>query len=534
MTYQVLARKWRPRNFAEMVGQQHVLRALGNGLANGRLHHAYLFTGTRGVGKTTVARILAKCLNCEANGVTDVPCGECSACSEIDAGRFVDLIEVDAASRTRVEDTRDLLDNVQYAPTRGRFKIYLIDEVHMLSTHSFNALLKTLEEPPEHVKFLLATTDPQRLPVTVLSRCLQFNLKPLLPGMIAGHLERIAEAEGVQAEPAALQRLAAAAEGSLRDALSLTDQALAFGGGALRDGDVRDMLGTLPQEHLCEVLECLAAGDGAELVSAIERLAETSPDFDEALAELLAVLHQLTLAQTVTDVFAQESLHEQRLAALVERFDGPGLQLFYDIAVRGRRDLPLAPDPRTGFEMTLLRMLAFQPDTAPAPEQAPTPAASATPPAPQPPAPAPAPPASESAPTSAPQPPAADTPVDWHALVEQLPLTGVARALAAHCEWQSRSNDRVVLSIDDGHRHLLSEGAEARLADALSQHFGAALQLQIQVGKTGSDTPAAVAERAEADRQAAARAAIENDPNVAALRDTFDAEVINESIRPTD
>ena len=575
MTYQVLARKWRPRSFAEMVGQEHVLRALANGLANGRLHHAYLFSGTRGVGKTTVARILAKCLNCETHGVTDVPCGECSACTDIDAGRFVDLIEVDAASRTKVEDTRDLLDNVQYAPTRGRFKIYLIDEVHMLSTHSFNALLKTLEEPPAHVKFLLATTDPQRLPVTVLSRCLQFNLKPLLPKPIVDHLGRIAEAEGVSAEPAALQRLATAAAGSLRDALSLTDQALAFGAGALRDAEVRDMLGTLPQEHLCELLECLADGDGAELLAAVERLAEASPDFDEALSELLAVLHQLTLAETVPEVFDQETPQSQRLAQIVGRFDGPGLQLLYDIAIRGRRDLALAPDPRTGFEMTLLRMLAFQPEAGAA-DGSPPPAvksstarsSAAAPSGPQAsavaeaaesaepasaepvpaeadrtePAPAeadPTEPVPAEADSAEPAPaeaagakPASAEAVDWHALVEALGVTGMARALADHCEWVGQEGDRIRLAIDEGHAHLVNPTTQTRLAKALAKRFGDGLRIDIQVGAAGGDTPAAAAERVENERQAKARAAIESDPNIQALRDTFGAEVISESIRP--
>jgi len=527
MTYQVLARKWRPRSFAEMVGQSHVLRALGNGLANGRLHHAYLFTGTRGVGKTTVARILAKCLNCEANGVTDVPCGTCSACLEIDEGRFVDLIEVDAASRTKVEDTRDLLDNVQYAPSRGRFKIYLIDEVHMLSAHSFNALLKTLEEPPAHVKFLLATTDPQKLPVTVLSRCLQFNLKPLLPQMISGQLERIAEAEAINAEVAALQRLANAADGSMRDALSLTDQALAFGGGALVDAEVREMLGTLAQEHLCDLLDCLAAGDGVALLSAIERLAETSPDFDEALAELLVMLHQLTLAHTVPDVLDGEGLADERLKSLAQQFDAPGVQLLYQIALTGRRDLPLAPDPRTGFEMTLLRMLAFQPDVLPpatdtSPVAAPRPAAA---PRPQPKA-APEPTSSPVAPTSG--------EVDWHTLVASLPLSGLARALADHCDWAGEAGDCVTLRMEAGHSHLLNETVKARLAEALSTHFGRPLTVDIRTGEVKSETPAAAAERTEADRQAAAREAIETDPNIAALRETFGAEVMSDSIRPRD
>lgn len=561
MTYQVLARKWRPRNFAEMVGQSHVLRALSNGLAQGRLHHAYLFTGTRGVGKTTVARILAKCLNCEAAGVTDKPCGECAACTEIDGGRFVDLIEVDAASRTKVEDTRDLLDNVQYAPTRGRFKIYLIDEVHMLSTHSFNALLKTLEEPPAHVKFLLATTDPQKLPVTVLSRCLQFNLKPLLPDMIAGQLQAIAQAEELEAEPAAINQIARAAEGSMRDALSLMDQAIAFGSGALRQAEVRDMLGSLEQSFVFELLEALADGDGATLLATIDRMAESSPDFAEALGEITAVLHRMGLGQIVPEVVTGDEADEQRLGALSERFDAAALQLLYQIALHGRRDLPLAPDPKAGFEMTMLRMLAFQPDFSadssrntsakkpntqplqpPSPKSAapkpaaPQPAESA-PTAPQSAAPKPA--TSESAikRPSAPVASATETDsaaVDWHQLVAALDLSGMAKALADHCDWGGREGERVTLKIEQGHDHLMNDNVLVRLEEALSAYFGSTLRLHLQVGEVSSETPAAAAERAAAERQSAAEQAIESDPNIQALKATFDAEIVPDSIRPRD
>ena len=541
MSYQVLARKWRPRRFDEMVGQGHVLRALANGLANGRLHHAYLFTGTRGVGKTTVARILAKCLNCEANGVTDHPCGECAACTEIDSGRFVDLIEVDAASRTKVEDTRELLDNVQYAPTRGRFKIYLIDEVHMLSAHSFNALLKTLEEPPEHVKFLLATTDPQRLPVTVLSRCLQFNLKPLLPKMIGGQLERIAAAEGIEAEASAVARLSRAADGSMRDALSLTDQALAFGAGRLLDAEVRDMLGSIEQDFMVELLERLAASDGPGLLETVSRMAEGAPDFGEALAELLAMLHQLSLAQTVPAVFDHDGPAAERLAALAEQLDPAWVQLLYHIALQGRRDLPLAPDPRAGFEMVMLRMLAFEPEPADAGggSGGPTPSPA---PAPSKPLPSPAPaampasdatgPATGSATDRPHTAPAAET--DWHRLAAELSLSGMAQALADHCDWVGREGGRVTLQIDEGHRHLVNDNVTARLAEALSAYFGEPVGVHIEMGEVDAETPAAAAERREAEKQAEARAAIESDPNIAALRATFGAEVIPESIRPSD
>lgn len=360
MSYQVLARKWRPRFFDEMVGQEHVLRALINALNEGRLHHAYLFTGTRGVGKTTIARILAKCLNCE-QGVSARPCGECTSCREIAEGRFVDLIEVDAASRTRVEDTRELLDNVQYAPTRGRFKVYLIDEVHMLSTHSFNALLKTLEEPPEHVKFLLATTDPQKLPVTILSRCLQFSLKNMTPERIVGYLGKVLEAESVPFEEPALWSLGRAAQGSMRDALSLTDQAIAFGEGEVHESQVNAMLGTMDRGRLFRLAEVMAKGDAATILQETAEMAEHSPDFDEILQGLLHIWHRASLAQLVPDAIENAEGDREAILQLSMAMPAEDLQLYYQIALQGRKDLALAPDPRQGFEMVLLRMLAFRP-----------------------------------------------------------------------------------------------------------------------------------------------------------------------------
>jgi len=356
MSYQVLARKWRPQNFKEMVGQQHVLRALINALDEDRLHHAYLFTGTRGVGKTTIARILAKCLNCET-GVTSKPCGECSSCKEIAAGSFVDLIEVDAASRTKVEDTRELLDNVQYAPTRGRFKVYLIDEVHMLTGHSFNALLKTLEEPPPHVKFLFATTDPQKLPVTILSRCLQFNLKRMPVDMITGHLHYLTEKESISSDEPSLKLIARAADGSMRDALSLLDQSIAFGGGELKEADVREMLGTISHEPLVALLKAVLAGEGAAILQQIEDMAGVTPDFEAATDALIALLHQVAVQQVVPEALQDD----ESVAELAELLSKEDVQLYYQIALHGRRDIPLSPDPRSGFEMILLRMLAFKP-----------------------------------------------------------------------------------------------------------------------------------------------------------------------------
>ena len=368
MSYQVLARKWRPRSFREMVGQAHVLKALINALDNQRLHHAYLFTGTRGVGKTTIARIIAKCLNCET-GITSTPCGTCSVCREIDEGRFVDLIEIDAASRTKVEDTRELLDNVQYAPSRGRFKVYLIDEVHMLSTHSFNALLKTLEEPPPYVKFILATTDPQKLPATILSRCLQFSLKNMSPERVVEHLSHVLAAENVPFEADALWLLGRAADGSMRDAMSLTDQAIAFGEGKVLAADVRAMLGSLDHGQVYGVLQALLEGDARALLEAVRNLAEQGPDWAGVLAEMLNVLHRVAIAQALPEAVDNGQGDRDRVLALAQALPAEDVQFYYQMGLIGRRDLPLAPDPRGGFEMVLLRMLAFRPaDTDDAPK----------------------------------------------------------------------------------------------------------------------------------------------------------------------
>lgn len=355
-----MARKWRPRTFREMVGQEHVLRALINALDHNRLHHAYLFTGTRGVGKTTIARILAKCLNCET-GVSSEPCGKCSACTEIGEGRFVDLIEVDAASRTKVEDTRELLDNVQYAPTRGRFKIYLIDEVHMLSNHSFNALLKTLEEPPEHVKFLLATTDPQKLPVTILSRCLQFNLKNMSAEQVVEHLRQILKEEVIPFEDAGLWQLARSADGSMRDALSLTDQAIAFGSGKVLEAEVSTMLGTIDYMLIQDIVNALVQSDGAAILAAVAKFAEHAPDYSAALADLLTLLHRVAIAQALPESLDNSYGDRTQILNFAQQLAPEDVQLFYQTALMGRRDLSLASNPRSGFEMTLLRMLAFKP-----------------------------------------------------------------------------------------------------------------------------------------------------------------------------
>ncbi len=549
MSYQVLARKWRPRTFAELAGQEHVVRALVNALDHDRLHHAFLFTGTRGVGKTTLARILARALNCE-RGVSSTPCGECDACREIDEGRFVDLIEVDAASRTRVEDTRELLENVQYAPTRGRYKVYLVDEVHMLSAHSFNALLKTLEEPPPHVKFLLATTDPQRLPATVLSRCLQFHLKRLPAALIVEHLLAILGREGVDTEPGAVEPISRAAEGSMRDALSLLDQAIAYGGGTLRTDDVRAMLGTLPRERLVGLVESLAAGDGAGLLGQVEELAEQCTDFPGVLAELLVLLHRVALVQQVPGALDEDD--RDVVAALAARLAPEDVQLFYQIALLGRRDLPLAPDPRAGFEMVLLRMLAFRPEDAPvAPTSNPAPAAKRRPraAAPQPPPasahedPVPAPvgdtPAAARgiAPDAGSEvsPDAAPVQEEWLEMVrDSLGLGGPARELAANCNLLGREGETVQLLLDGSRAHLRSPSTEERLLQSLQRHFGAPVQLAIRLGKPVAETPTQRWAREDRTRVVAATRAISEDRTVQALCETFDGEIVPDSIRPVD
>ena len=543
MSYQVLARKWRPRNFSEMVGQEHVLRALINALDNDRLHHAFLFTGTRGVGKTTIARILAKSLNCE-KGISSTPCGVCSACTEIDEGRFIDLIEVDAASRTKVDETRELLDNVQYTPSRGRYKVYLIDEVHMFSNHSFNALLKTLEEPPPHVKFLLATTDPQKLPVTILSRCLQFNLKRLPLALIAQHLGRILKEEGIAQDPAALTLLARGADGSVRDGLSLLDQAIAFGSGKVVADDVRSMLGTIEQTHIHDLITTLADGDAAAVLARIEQLAEFTPDFAGVLGELLSTLQRVAVAQAVPDAFDDSYGDRERILDHAQRIAAEDLQLFYQIGLIGRRDLPLSPDPRGGFEMIMLRMLAFRPAPAGAVTIASTasrPAAAAAKPAAPRTAASPgvtaaAAPQTAAAVPAAAQPKAAPVPAqnDWAGIVAALNLRGIAQQLAANCALQKRDADVIYLTLDAAHSQLHSKQQEERLQQALQDHFGAPLRLVLKVGAPDNETPAQRAARETAERQQAAQQAIEQDPSVRALQDAFNARIQPDTVRPVD
>jgi DNA polymerase-3 subunit gamma/tau len=524
MSYLALARKWRPRNFGELAGQEHVMRALVNALETGRVHHAFLFTGTRGVGKTTIARILAKSLNCET-GVTPTPCGKCSACREIDEGRFVDLIEVDAASRTKVDDTRELLDNVQYAPARGRYKVYLIDEVHMLSTHSFNALLKTLEEPPPHVKFLLATTDPQKLPVTVLSRCLQFNLKRFPPGLIYKRLTEIAQAEKLDFEPDALRLVARSAEGSMRDALSLLDQVIAFGGAKLTAADTRTMLGTLDRTQVFGIVEALVARDAKKVLEGVEALDQRAPDYREVLADLAAVLQKLALLQAVPDLQLDEAEDIETYKRLAAALSPEDAQLFYQIAIVGRRDLELAPDVRGGFEMVLLRMLAFS--VAEGAQAQPS---------------SPAPPAKTSAAASAPTPSttaksAATAPratSDWPGMVAQMNLQGMVKELAAHSTFAGKQGNKVQLVLDADGEHFRRPQLEEKLAQALSAYFGEPVRLELSVADRALDTLARQQKAAADDRVQQAKAAIENDPNVRAMRDMFGATVQPDSVRPTE
>jgi len=515
MSYLVLARKWRPRNFDELVGQEHVRQALVNALDSGRVHHAFLFTGTRGVGKTTIARILARSLNCE-RGVSSRPCGECGACREIDEGRFVDLIEVDAASRTKVDDTRQLLENVQYLPTRGRFKVYLIDEVHMLSAHSFNALLKTLEEPPPHVKFLLATTDPQKLPVTVLSRCLQFNLKRLPASLIAARLTHILAAEGIAFEPAAVSLLARAADGSLRDALSLLDQMLAFGAGRVAEADARTMLGTVDRQQVLALADRLAERDARGLFVAVAAIDEYAPDYGQLLDEIAALLQKVALHQAVPGLAEDETHPPEALAALAARMSAEDLQLAFQFAILGRRDLELAPDPRTGFEMTLLRMLAFRPAEAAGETRSLSPAreAGAAP--------------FVSKPTGA---AAAVAGSDWPSLLARLDLKGPARQLAGNCQLVAREGDHFRFLLDERAASLHTRQLEDRFVQALRRLVGEAATLEISQGGEG-DTPARREEQARDERLEKARAALENDPNVQSLRERFGAVLQPDSIKP--
>ena len=561
MSYVVLARKWRPKRFAEMVGQEHVLRALSNALDSGKVHHAFLFTGTRGVGKTTVARILAKSLNCETNGVSSNPCGVCAACTEIDEGRFVDLIEVDAASRTKVDDTRDMLDNVQYAPTRGRYKVYLIDEVHMLSNHSFNALLKTLEEPPPHVKFLLATTDPQKLPVTVLSRCLQFSLKRLPAALIGERLKFIADAEKLPFEPAAIALLSRAAEGSMRDALSLMDQLIAFGGGAITEANARSMLGTIDRGHVGRLVEAVSRGDGAALLAEVRELDRDAPDYDRALVDLATLLQRIAIVQIVPEAAPQdEEFDAALLTQLAQAISPEDAQLYYQIALAGRRDLNMAPEPRTGFEMTLLRMLAFRPEATAQPARPgsiagttsaaanaaagknanaganPSTAAGANAST----AAGTTPSASEGTTLSAAAGPLVEavrlTSIDaanWPAVVEAAGLSGMVRQLALNCVPAGFEHNLLTLKLDQAASDRRTRPMEEKLVQGLSKYLGSDIRLAFETAEADLNSPARQRVQAEQERVARAASAFESDPAVKGLRERFGADVDVASVKPS-
>jgi DNA polymerase-3 subunit gamma/tau len=532
MSYQVLARKWRPRNFSSLVGQDHVVRALTHALEQNRLHHAYLFTGTRGVGKTTLARILAKALNCET-GITATPCGVCSACTEIDSGRFVDLIEIDAATNTGIDNMRELQDNAVYAPTRGRFKVFVIDEVHMLSKQAFNSMLKTFEEPPEHIKFILATTDPQKIPVTVLSRCLQFNLKQMSREAIYEHLSYILQQEKTTAEPAALRLIAHAAQGSMRDALSLLDQAIAYAGGKVSEEAVRAMLGAIDQDYLFRLLDALAQQDIKAMLAVADEMESRSLSFDSALQDLAALLHQIALAQSAPDALGQDMPERERILALARQFDAEELQLHYQIALHGRRDLPLAPDEYAGFSMSLMRMLAFRPDQAGAvavpasakkkPEgaavQDPGTAAHAPPFRP----------GARSAEDGA----GAAFDGDWPKLANQLKVSGVARQLAQQSELRNFDGESMELGLAHSAKHLADRIYQDKLRTALQGYFGKHVALKIVVGEISGNTAAAKAQTERQARQGKALEAIQGDAFVRELMDTFDATIVGDSVKPT-
>ena len=536
---QVLARKWRPRTFSGLTGQTHVVKALTNALEQNRLHHAYLFTGTRGVGKTTVARIFAKALNCE-KGITATPCGICAACTEIDRGHFADLIELDAASNTQVDHMRDLLESALYAPASARFKVYIIDEVHMLSKSAFNAMLKTLEEPPEHVKFILATTDPQKVPVTVLSRCLQFNLKLIPATLITEYLQTLLIQENIASEAAALELIARAAQGSMRDALSILDQAIAFGEGRVIEATAREMLGVIDHRHLYELLDALLAKDGKRLLSIAADMEAQCLSFDTALQDLATIVHRISLAQTVPDAITEEIAEYLSIRELAKAFSPEDIQLLYQIALHGRGDLHLAPDEYTGFTMTLIRMLTFMPDELPltgsSAEQ-------------------------QSAPSSiqrdnaltvvenAPDKPkaalqktdanqtvsagsTAPSPHSWTELVKQLKLIGMAKMLAHHSEARHMTDSEIELLIPEAHKHLLDKKYQNAIQTAVDTYFGKPVKLSFSIGSLTGMTPVTLQQLENAKKQANAIASIEKDPIVQDLVDSFDAKIIESSIKP--
>lgn len=549
MTALALARSWRPKTFSELVGQDHVVKALTHALDQGRLHHAWLFTGTRGVGKTTIARIMAKALNCTGSDgsgkMTSEPCGKCPACMEIDAGRFVDYIEMDAASNRGVDDIASLLEKAAYAPSNGRYKVYMIDEVHMLTNHAFNAMLKTLEEPPEHVKFILATTDPQKIPVTILSRCLQFNLKQMPVPLIVEHLEKVLASEKVEYEVNALRVLAKAAQGSMRDALSLTDQAIAYAAGKVTEESVRGMLGTLDDAYLIRILDCLIAKDGASLLSVANEMGERSMSFSLALQDLSSLLQKIAAAQVVPESVLDDWPEAGEIRRLATQLTKEEAQLFYQITITSRPDLSLAPDEQTGFAMTLLRMLAFRPgnnssggggNSSPAPSSPSAPPVNTARPAA--PAATSAPATRVAAPATAPSAPAAvassaDRP-DWHALMRQLPVKGLVQQLAFQTELQDWNDSAagVRATVVTPMPQLASEASVGRLCDALTAHFGKPVKIVIEKGEVEGKTVAKVDAQIHQEKRMNAEQMIAADPFIRQLEKEFGAKVVGGSVKP--
>ena len=555
MTALALARSWRPKTFSELVGQDHVVKALTHALDQGRLHHAWLFTGTRGVGKTTIARIMAKALNCTGSDgsgkMTSEPCGKCPACMEIDAGRFVDYIEMDAASNRGVDDIAALLEKAAYAPSNGRYKVYMIDEVHMLTNHAFNAMLKTLEEPPEHVKFILATTDPQKIPVTILSRCLQFNLKQMPVPLIVEHLEKVLASEKVEYEVNALRVLAKAAQGSMRDALSLTDQAIAYAAGKVTEESVRGMLGTLDDAYLIRILDCLIAKDGASLLSVANEMGERSMSFSLALQDLSSLLQKIAAAQVVPESVLDDWPEAGEIRRLATQLTKEEAQLFYQITITSRPDLSLAPDEQTGFAMTLLRMLAFRPgnggggSSSPAPSAPPVNTARPAPAAPASKTVAPVPTAKSASTAPAPaSSAAASAPVaaagnsverpDWHALMRQLPVKGLVQQLAFQTELQDWSDSAagVRATIVTPMPQLASEASVGRLCDALTAHFGKPVKIVIEKGEVEGKTVAKVDAQIHQEKRMNAEQMIAADPFIQQLEKEFGAKVVGGSVKP--
>ncbi|MES9867366.1 MAG: DNA polymerase III subunit gamma/tau [Candidatus Thiodiazotropha sp. LLP2] len=539
MSYQVLARKWRPQLFGQLVGQQHVVTALNNALEHERLHHAYLFTGTRGVGKTTLARIFAKSLNCE-KGISAIPCGVCDACREIDEGRFVDLLEVDAASRTKVDQTRELLENVPYAPVRGRYKVYLIDEVHMFSASSFNALLKTLEEPPPHVKFILATTDPQKVPVTVLSRCLQFNLKRLSREQIEGQLRHILGEEKIPFDDESLALLARGADGSMRDGLSLLDQAIAFGGGVVEAEAVKAMIGVIGTDRIDRLVEALQEGQGQTLLERVAEMAEMAVDFSQALQELLAMLHQIAVLQLVSGYQPDDGYDVGRLNYFADAISAEDVQLYYQVGLMGQRELNLAPDPRSGFEMVLLRMLAFRPETDGSDIKRPAGRDSARP--------APSRPRSVAPTSQAPTKPKPvqkaveqdkpvtqlSDPTDWEAFSTSLQLGGITRQLAQNCAFGSWDGQTLSLTLDASRKQLRVGQSEMRFLESIRKRLGESVQLAITEAVPENETPAMRQSRQQEEQQQQAESSMATDPMVQEMEERFSAKLMQDSVRPVD